>query len=402
MFVCITNIFFDQAASTSFPNRNAEIFLDFVCEYEAADNWEDLTNQAKITLPKNLAYKDTNSRPINIGNSDSNIGGFSSNPPTFLRGDQVTLISGYRFVNGSGQEITDTATLFTGFISKVSSKKPFVLECEDNMWKLKQAPAKGGLNGVFSYKKYDVEDILRELFTNAGLSFTVNAITSTNLGVDFRVNNGTIGQVVEKLRKEHYMFAYFRGDELRCGSEVYIESEAKTLTFIFQENIIEDDLQYNRQDDVILSAIARSTNKIAKTGTTKDGHTKTKTQKLEVLVTYQNGNFTSQVRAPGNNVSFPENSEGERHEFYYNNITDAATLITEAQNQLKKYYYTGFRGKFTTFGIPYVKQGDNVILQDKVLPERNGTYKVKGVEYKGGTEGLRQVIQLDFKFNTAA
>jgi len=65
--------------------------------------------------------------------------------------------------------------------------------------------------------------------------------------------------------------------------------------------------------------------------------------------------------------------------------------------ELRKYYYSGFKGKFTTFGIPFVKMGDNAEIQDDILPERNGVYKVKSVEYSGGVNGLRQVVQLDYK-----
>jgi hypothetical protein len=72
-------------------------------------------------------------------------------------------------------------------------------------------------------------------------------------------------------------------------------------------------------------------------------------------------------------------------------------LIDLAAAELKKYYYTGLRGKITVFGLPYVRQGDNVKLIDDKLPERNGVYKIKAVEYKGGTGGLRQVIELDYK-----
>ena len=72
-------------------------------------------------------------------------------------------------------------------------------------------------------------------------------------------------------------------------------------------------------------------------------------------------------------------------------------MVALATIELKKYYYTGFRGHFTTLGIPFVKMGDNAVIVDSVLPERNGTYKIKSVEYTGGVEGLRQKIELDYK-----
>ena len=72
-----------------------------------------------------------------------------------------------------------------------------------------------------------------------------------------------------------------------------------------------------------------------------------------------------------------------------------------AYDKLKVYYYTGFRGTFTTFGLPFIQQGDNAQLRDKKLPERNGLYRVKAVDYKGGVGGLRQTIHLDFKIITS-
>ena len=49
-----------------------------------------------------------------------------------------------------------------------------------------------------------------------------------------------------------------------------------------------------------------------------------------------------------------------------------------------------------TFGIPYVRHGDNVDILDAIIPERNGRYKVKSVQYSGGVIGLRQEIELDY------
>jgi hypothetical protein len=67
-----------------------------------------------------------------------------------------------------------------------------------------------------------------------------------------------------------------------------------------------------------------------------------------------------------------------------------------AAAELKKYYYSGMRGKFITFGIPFVQQGDNINILDPILPERNGRYKVRSVRYSGGITGLRQEIEVDY------
>ncbi len=168
--------------------------------------------------------------------------------------------------------------------------------------------------------------------------------------------------------------------------------------FKFQQNIISDNLEYNRLDDMELSAIAYSVNKIELQQTTKTGKVKTKHRRLEVLVTIRNGRTTSQVRDPNDKrAEFAPNVQGERRTLYFWNIQTTDELVKLAEAELKKYYYKGLKGKFVTFGFPYVQHGYNVDILDNVLPERNGRFKVKSVRYFGGVgAGLRQEIELDY------
>lgn len=394
-FRCVTIITFTQNTSTSFPNRKKKLLFNFVHEFESEDSWTDLTNTAKITIPKNIYVRDETNRLIPLGGTNVNLGGFDNNSPLFLRGDAVKIEAGYRFFDAQGNDKLQTSVFFEGYISKVTSKKPVVLECEDNMWKLKQiiAPNK-------AYKKTDtLEDILKDMLKGSG--FTVNALTKTTFGA-FRTQNETVCEVLARLRKDYHFESYFRGSELRSGALVYIEQDAiddGLKKFTFQKNIVSDNLEYRRKDDVNLSCIAYSINKKELATTTKDGHKKTKSERLEVLVTQQNGKFVITQKPPGQKADFAPNTAGERRTLYFWNVTDAKALGELATNELQKYYYTGFKGKFTTIGLPYVRQGDNVQLIDPILPERNGTYKVKSVHYTGGVGGLRQEIELDYKIS---
>jgi hypothetical protein len=311
-----------------------------------------------------------------------------------MKGDRITISYGYRYYDKTGNQIDDISECFKGFISRVESKKPFVLHCEDNMWKLKQiqAPTK-----LFKASEYTVEKMLKELLSET--TFTVNVLSATSVG-DFRTEGETVMQVLERLRKDHYFEAYFRGDELRIGSLVYIEQDAidaeaaQKKVFRFQHNIIEDQLQYMRLDDIKLSAIAYSINAKELDQTTRDGQTKTKTERLEVLV-YNNGQELVGVKKEQGKI-YPTQKEGERRTFYFWNVTDPNELIRLAKDKLKLYYYKGFRGSFTTFAIPFVRQGDNCYIVDTVLPERSGYYKIKEVKYSGGADGHRQEITPDY------
>lgn len=216
---------------------------------------------------------------------------------------------------------------------------------------------------------------------------------------DFITQNETIAEVLGRLRKDFHFESYFRGSELRCGSFKYIEQEAVDAgqkVFKFQQNIISGALEYKRRDDQVLSAVATNTIEENTGKKTKDGQAKTKKVRLEVLVTFRNASDAPEIIVGGKNKPLPPNTGGERRTLHFLGATTTDQLAKLAENELRKYYYTGLKGKFVTFGIPYVKHGDNVDILDTILPERNGRYKVKGVTYTGGVDGLRQEIELDY------
>lgn len=397
MYTVLSKITFVQQPSHNFPTRDRIIIYNFAHDYSCSNSWRDLTDDGEITLPKNVKFRDQSGNLFDSGGTNVNIGGFSSMPPLFLRGDKVTIEWGYAYYDSAGNEISPLQTIFTGYVSEVTSKKPFVIKVQDNMYVLKQHQATGGNNNFFAGSKYTVESMLREMIKNAGLSFTVNNTTSTSIG-DFRIQSLTIAEVLSELQKLYHFEAYFRGNELRCGSFIYLDSDAPLpyYKFKFQRNIISDDLDYKRKDDIVLSAIAKNTIEEETGQTTRDGHAKTKRVKLEVLVTFQNGSADPTFFVASKTQPIPANEGGERRTFFFLGAKTTGELEQLAAAQLQKYYYTGFRGKFTTFGIPFMQFGNNIDLIDDILPERNGRYKVRSVHYSGGIEGLRQTIELDY------
>lgn len=384
-----------QVATADFPNRKTMLNFDFVNDFESSDSWRDLTNKGKIILPKNLYFKDQHGKLRPLAGTNVNVGGFSSNDPLFLRGDQVTIEAGYRYFDNAHREVEETNVIHVGYVTKVGSKIPIELNIEDNMWVLKQTPV-----GTHAFAKTDTLEFIMK-FILTGTNFTVNALTQTTFG-NFTVGNETAAQVLQRLQKTYGFEFYFKGNELRGGTKIYIEEEAQTQIFGFQENIIEDNLEYSRKEDIVLSAKAFNT--ITESGgVCKDGSVKTKKVRLEVLVTMiQNPISTKErdqyiLKVKNKDETLPENTEGERRTFHFPDANTAEQLGKMAYEKLKYYYYTGFKGTFTTFGLPFMAQGDNAQIRDKKLPERNGTYRIKGVDYKGGVGGLRQILHIDFK-----
>ena len=377
-----------QPQATDTTPRNNVIEFNFCNQWNAVENWTDLTNRGKITIPKNVFARNARTgAPFDIGNRKEYITNL------FRRGDKVEITTGYYKYNANtGNESLETYIAFNGYISKVNSKIPVTLELEDNMWQLKQIPCKPQVWP----KNKTVEELMKSLLQ--GTNFTVNATTETTVG-DLIIQNESVAQLLSRLRKDFHLEAYFLGNELRIGSLVYIPPTVmpkEVPTFVFQQNIISDDLSYSRKDDIKLSAICESINTVSTGKFNKAGEEKTKQERLQVLV-YVGADGKFKYIKKKKDVDFPANEEGERRKLFYPNITDAAELAKAGANELVKYYYDGFKGKFTTFAIPAIKLGDYIYLRDNILPDRNGYYVVKSVERSGGVGGGRQIIELAYK-----
>jgi hypothetical protein len=403
MYRVVVAISSQQIPSLSFPNRKGSINMNFCSSYEAEDSWRDLTNDGKLVIPKKLYYRNQNGKALPFKGTNVNVGGFDQPTPLFLRGDHITISSGYKYfrAQNAARETTTTNQIFSGFISEVGSGMPIEMKLEDNMWLLKQTAIdtktfsdSDGLNAIL---KFLVDKVNEQWAARIGFNITFNALTQTNFGT-FVVGNESAAQVLQRLQKTYGFESFFRGNELRCGVTPYIESEAVTKTFTFQQDIIEDNIKYQRKDDIILSAIARNTITENTGATTKDGTPKTRKKRLEVLVSLFNGKITKKVINPGDRIA--ENNEGERRTFFFPAAKTTDDLANAAIDEIQKYYYDGLKGDFLGFALPYMRAGDNVNLVDLKMPERNGVYRLKKVEYSGSVSGgLRQRMYLDFKVN---
>lgn len=370
-----------------FPNRKGEITLDFLEDYSIASTWESLTDTGRIIFPKKLFFKNEFGKLQPLSGRNVNIGGFNSEP-LILRGDSISLQVGYRYFDKTGKEIIDTDTIFNGYVSKVYSNLPVEIEVQDNMFLLKQ----NSLKPKTFTESNTLEDILNYILV--GTNFKIDVLTETNLGA-FIIGNETSAQVLNRLQSTYNLDAYFNGNTLVCGVFRYREDNITTHIFHFEKNIIDSQLEFNRKDDIKLSAIAYNNITENAGGTTKDGQPKTKKTRLEVLVELNNsaqGYTTKEVTA---------NKEGERRTFFFIGAQTKDELSKLAYEKLKQYYYEGLKGSFTTFAIPFVKMGDNVKLISDRHPEKNGTYKTKKVLANGGVSGLRQEITLDYKIITS-
>jgi hypothetical protein len=417
-YLVLSNVQVQQVPTDKYPRRNLLLVFSFMHKYEALSTWEDLTQTLSLVLPKNVKIKALNkSNYVQLGNingDNSNLGGFDSEP-VFLRGDMIKFNVGYRAVVDGGETTYMTGQkgipdLFKGYISLVQPKLPFTLQCEDNMWLLKQMPTPAKNWGNISlqkitstiiadsqnlpiitrYKEY--VDLKVSDFSKTDLKFNVNNFTTTR---------GSLASMLARIKSQYRVDSYFRGDELRIGYLHYLPEDTVRHTFTFQKNILDNDkLKWQRMDDAVLSMVVKSNYRVESSGVTLDGVQESKHACTEILIYNNAGVFTYVTKEKGKDFPTKHLKDiGERFTMnIYDAISDPKKLFEIGKPQLEKYYYDGFKGSFTTFGIPYVKHGDTVQLVNKILPEQSGLYKVKAVRYFGGyDDGLRQEITLDYK-----
>jgi hypothetical protein len=388
---------FTQVSNDAFPVEGKSFTLDFVHNITINSGWESLSDSAKIQLPRGSAgltyidVKDSSGKTLNWNSADI-YKETGSSRPLFMRGDRIEIYLGYWIYNhNTGEEELDLDLVnpqFSGYINKISARVPVEIECEDEMWKLKQIQAP---NKLFSGSTYTVKSMITEMLKDHPEYTVTDGGFATSIG-DFRVQNESVAQVLERLRNEGAIYSYFRNKELRVTAIVYDPQviQDNQHVFEFEENIISDSLEYTRKDDLNIAIKAYTQGIESVTGSNADGTNKKKRKRIEVLVGKVEKNGVVSFGEIANDKSF----FGDVIKRPFFQAKTKQDLIKQAAATLPKYYYTGFRGNFTTFGKPTMSHGHAVILRSKKIKERQGVFAVKSVITEYGMRGFRQRIQL--------
>lgn len=200
---------------TSTDARNAVLYFPFVNEFKIERTFDNQTQTAVITLPRNLKYQDKNL--------------YAGVNPLILRGDKVKIECGY---------YPTFTEVFSGYVSKVDNNIPVQITCEDEMFLLKQKIVK-----KLSYTEVSLDTLLKDMIGSTVKYTNIKA----QLG-KVRIQSASIAYVLNKLRNEYGLFSFFQNGVLKVGTPYY---EAKKVeTFLFERVIIEDDLTYLRSEDV--------------------------------------------------------------------------------------------------------------------------------------------------------
>jgi len=260
------------------------------------------------------------------------------------RGSAVNIQLGY---NGN------LKTRFSGFVSSVNAQIPFTISCEDTMWTLKQN------SFTHTWKKgTKVADIVKYIYTGKA------AVVDLTIGGLLVVKQST-AQILDGLKK-FGLQCYF-GNDANGVNTLYVDfagavhGAGNEIFYNFYTNVIESRLEYKRKEDSRIKVV---------------GVSKLANGKKIQLVSGDN--------------------DGEIHTLHYCNM-DKTQLQRIIDAEIDKLKYEGFKGSFTTFGLPEIEPGDIAVFENPLYPEQNGSYLTEAVEITFGTGGYRHEPTLERK-----
>lgn len=295
-------------------------------------SWNYLADTAVITLPRKLFKSGDLAKS---GNQN----------PLIKTGDPVTIRLGYDF---------DMYTEFTGYVKSISPNTPVKIECEDEMWLLKQT------SYTQAWRSASLKDILDVIIPS---SIDVQTTGEVNLG-KFRINQVSAFDVLKKIKEVYGLVSYMRGKTLFIGYPY--QEKGNKVKLDFQENIDDEqtNLTFRTSDQVKLKFKAISIQ--------SDG------SKREVEL----GDPSGQLRTLHLPVGLNEQE-----------------IQAVAEQKMKLYNFDGYQGTVTTFGQPIVRHTDKVEFINNIYPDKEGTYFIDNVQVKLNGQGYRRTLTIGNQTN---
>lgn len=334
LIIIIMLLFVNMGSQVTLGN----VLLKHVISFEVNESILEMSNTAKITIPRN--YAELNGKSV---------------LEQLSVGDEVTINAGY-----DGELERE----FTGFIREIESDLPLVIHCDDETYPLRQS------DFVKSYKKATLKQVLSDIIPS---DIQVEA-PSVNLG-KFQINHESAFQVLQRIKESHGLYSRLQDGVLKINLRDLVDSGSieRVHTYVLNperqvSNLVkENNLKYKRTEDYKLRVKVSSITPDGKKTTADVG---TKTNDANVI-----------------NVTYPgEYTEAELREY--------ATSI------YNKRTYDGYTGTITGFGLPRTHAGDVLKIVDDQEPERAGKYLIEKTEITyDDSDGFKRKNTLSYKVN---
>lgn len=302
---------------------------------------QNLTDTAKIEVPRMFKNAvDPNGNSLDISNK--------SILDFIKRGDSITIESGY---NG------DYGIEFQGYISKIGAEFPLLLECEDEMFQLKNLPKL--TKSITSGK---LIDILKAVIPS---KYTIECDSEYAIG-KWLIQNATPFEVLEELKSKAGIRAYFKNPETLYVGMIVDFKPQKTHEFNFSENVRRgSSLKFERKESKPL--------KVTVTSKQKDGKT------LSYTKGEGEGNETTIQLWPNLSIS---------------DLKKWADQMHESRS------FDGFQGTLDGWCYPRTKPGDAAQIFRPFWSDghQDGKYFIESVTIDiNGNDGIKRANKLSYK-----
>ena len=257
-------------------------------------------------------------------------------------GDPVKIELGY---NGN------LKTEFVGYVRFINAEAPLVIECDDDWYLLKKTKL------IKSYKAVT----LRQLLADITPGYEVDA-PELNLG-KFSINNSSAYEVMRKIQQDYGLFSRLEdGKKLIVGLNYDWGKKTKRWNYHRQKNVRASRLEWRRKEDV----------------------------KVRVKLEYWEGK-KKMVLYRGYGGPEPSTKEAPG---IYASLADAQKAGDALYNRIA---FDGFTGSITGFGVPLVRAGDAINLQDDLRPEKAGVYLTEKVTTSYGPNGFARECEISYR-----
>ena len=260
------------------------------------------------------------------------------------RGDEVTIELAYN---------DEYNIEFTGYVKDVSAKDKTLIECEDNAFLLRKSiPNK-------AFKDKTLKDVIEYIAGECKVK--LNADIPDITFDSFLLKNVDGTKALQKL-KDNYGLTVFFDYEGKLYAGLSYKYDTGKVSYSLQGDIKKSNLTFKKAEDIKYKVKAISLLKDNK--------------KLEVEA---------------------GDTDGEQRTLYFRGITDENKLKERAEEEIKKYKYTGYQGTLITFGTPPAHFGMSAKITDNNYPTRGGDYYVESVKTVLGQSGFQRTVELGIK-----
>lgn len=284
------------------------------------------TDTATVTVPRKLAHKGKDITQY------------------VTAGDEITIELGYD---------DRLKTVFKGFLKRVKTGVPVVLECENEAYALKTIEVVPKV-----YPELKLSDFVNEYVTD----FDVK-LADANLGEVKIEEPVSFTRALDYISQNYPLRFFFRDGIFHAGlpSALMVDDMA-TVKFETGVNYVSDKLKLISADDNPVQIIAK-------------------------CILPDNTPLEHKEPASADNA--------EVRTFYVPEAKAEADLKEFAQEKLKTFSLDRMEGSLTAFGEPYIRKGDAVHLFDEDSTERDDRqFLAEAVRYRFGRNGYRQEIKM--------